>query len=82
MAAYVDLSEQEAVKPPGAGKGCGAARKDKAKLSIAKLDRLTRNVAFITTKMDAGAIAVTWLSNYFFSRSRCFAPASSAFICS
>jgi DNA invertase Pin-like site-specific DNA recombinase len=35
-------------------KALGAARKAKAALLIAKLDRLARNVAFIATMMDAG----------------------------
>jgi DNA invertase Pin-like site-specific DNA recombinase len=39
---------------PALAKALAAARKGKATLLIAKLDRLARNVAFIATKMEAG----------------------------
>jgi DNA invertase Pin-like site-specific DNA recombinase len=40
---------------PELQKGLAACRRQKAKLIIAKLDRLSRNLAFIATLMDAGA---------------------------
>jgi DNA invertase Pin-like site-specific DNA recombinase len=39
---------------PELQKALAACRKHKARLVIAKLDRLSRNVAFIATMMDAG----------------------------
>ena len=39
---------------PEIQKALAASRKHKAKLVIAKLDRLSRNLAFIATLMDAG----------------------------
>jgi DNA invertase Pin-like site-specific DNA recombinase len=39
---------------PELEKALGACKKQKAKLVIAKLDRLSRNLAFIATLMDSG----------------------------
>jgi DNA invertase Pin-like site-specific DNA recombinase len=52
-----ELTEVETGKRsdrPELGKALALCRKHKAKLIIAKLDRLSRNLAFIATMMDSG----------------------------
>ena len=46
--------ERQACRPPRAGEGAGAVQARRAKLVIAKLDRLSRNVAFLAALMDRG----------------------------
>ena len=46
-------------RPAGTGNGLATCKKQKAKLVIAKLDRLSRNLAFIATLMDSGVEFIT-----------------------
>src|SRR6516162_6331008 len=46
--------ERQAQCPPELQKALAACRRNKAKLCIAKLDRLSRNLAFSATLMDSG----------------------------
>jgi len=54
LATYVEVESGKRSDRPETSKGSTAARKGKATLLIAKLDRLARNVAFIATMMEAG----------------------------
>jgi len=54
-ATYVEVESGKRSDRPELAKALQAARKRKATLLIAKLDRLARNVAFIATMMEAGA---------------------------
>jgi DNA invertase Pin-like site-specific DNA recombinase len=54
LATYVEVESGKRSDRPELAKALGAARKGKATLLIAKLDRLARNVAFIATMMEAG----------------------------
>ena len=49
-----DSGNRERNDRPELEKGLAACKKQKAKLVIAKLDRLSRNLAFIATLMDSG----------------------------
>jgi DNA invertase Pin-like site-specific DNA recombinase len=51
---YVEVETGTRSDRPELGKALAAARKAKATLIIAKLDRLARNVAFIANLMEAG----------------------------
>lgn len=51
---YVEVESGKRSDRPELAKALQAARKGKAVLLIAKLDRLARNVAFISRMMDAG----------------------------
>ena len=51
---YVEVESGRKSDRPERGKTLAAARKGRATLLIAKLDRLARNVAFIANLMDAG----------------------------
>src|SRR5581483_10028207 len=54
MASYVEVETGKRSDRPELAKALAAARKAKATLLIAKLDRLARNVAFIAAMMEAG----------------------------
>ena len=53
-ATFTEIESGKANDRPQLALAIAAARKAKATLVIAKLDRLSRNVAFIATLMDAG----------------------------
>src|SRR5258707_8067055 len=54
VASFVEVETGKRSDGPELAKALEAARKGKATLLIAKLDRLARNVAFIANLMDAG----------------------------
>jgi DNA invertase Pin-like site-specific DNA recombinase len=54
VASFVEVKTGKWSDRPELAKALDAARKGKATLLIAKLDRLARNVAFIANLMDAG----------------------------
>jgi DNA invertase Pin-like site-specific DNA recombinase len=54
LASYLEVETGKRSDRPELAKALCAARKAKATLIIAKLDRLARNVAFIANLMDAG----------------------------
>jgi DNA invertase Pin-like site-specific DNA recombinase len=54
VASFVEVETGKRSDRPELGKALEVARKGKATLLIAKLDRLARNVAFIANLMDAG----------------------------
>ena len=51
---FVEVESGKHANRPELARALEACRKQKAKLVIAKLDRLSRNLAFIATLMDAG----------------------------
>src|SRR5262249_49045570 len=51
---FVEVESGKRADRPELAKALEACRKQKAKLVIAKLDRLSRNLAFIATLMDSG----------------------------
>src|SRR5262249_56594797 len=51
---YVEVESGKRSDRPELAKALAACKKHKAKLVIAKLDRLSRNLAFIATLMDSG----------------------------
>src|ERR1700756_1718867 len=55
IAEFVEIETGKRNDRPELGRALAACRRHKAKLVIAKLDRLSRNLAFIATLMDAGA---------------------------
>jgi DNA invertase Pin-like site-specific DNA recombinase len=54
LAEYTEVETGKRNDRPDVQKALAACRKHKARLVIAKLDRLSRNVAFIAAMMDAG----------------------------
>jgi DNA invertase Pin-like site-specific DNA recombinase len=54
VAEHVEVESGKRNNRPELQKALGQCRRHKAKLLIAKLDRLSRNVAFIATMMDSG----------------------------
>jgi Resolvase, N terminal domain len=59
IAEYTEVETGKRADRPELQKALAACRKHKAKLVIAKLDRLSRNLAFIATLMDSNVRA--WL---------------------
>src|SRR6516225_5188512 len=55
---FVEVESGKRADRPELAKALEARRKQKAKLVIAKLDRLSRNLAFIATLMDSGVAFV------------------------
>src|SRR5277367_1508738 len=53
---FVEVESGKHSDRPELAKAIEARRKHKARLVIAKLDRLSRNLAFIATLMDAGVV--------------------------
>src|SRR6185312_9150702 len=51
---FVEVESGKRADRPELAKAIEACKRHKAKLVIAKLDRLSRNLAFIATMMDAG----------------------------
>ena len=58
VAEFTEVESGKRSDRPELEKALAACKKHKAKLVIAKLDRLSRNLAFIATLMDSGFIAV------------------------
>jgi len=54
VAQHTEVESGKRTDRPELAKALAACRKHKAKLIIAKLDRLSRNLAFIATLMDSG----------------------------
>src|SRR5215472_13504440 len=54
VAEFVEVESGKRADRPELAKALEACRKQKAKLVIAKLDRLSRNLAFIATLMESG----------------------------
>lgn len=54
VAEYTEVESGKRANRPQLEKALEACRRQKAKLVIAKLDRLSRNLAFIATLMDSG----------------------------
>src|ERR1700722_17616961 len=54
VAEFTEIESGKRNERPELAKSLAACRKQKGKLVIAKLDRLSRNLAFIATLMDAG----------------------------
>jgi DNA invertase Pin-like site-specific DNA recombinase len=54
LAEHTEVESGKRSNRPELAKALAACRKHKARLVIAKLDRLSRNVAFIATMMDSG----------------------------
>ena len=54
VADFTEVESGKRADRPELAKALAACRKHKAKLIIAKLDRLSRNLAFIATLMDSG----------------------------
>src|SRR6266699_2013274 len=54
IAEFTEIESGKRNDRPELEKALAACRKQKAKLVIAKLDRLSRNLAFIATLMDSG----------------------------
>src|SRR6476659_4643302 len=62
VAEFTEVESGKHAARPQLAAALAACKKQKAKLVIAKLDRLSRNLAFIATLMDSGAEFVAWLS--------------------
>ena len=58
VAEFTEVESGKRNDRPELEKALAACKKLTAKLVIAKLDRLSRNLAFIATLMDSGALCV------------------------
>jgi DNA invertase Pin-like site-specific DNA recombinase len=58
VAEYVEIESGKRVSRPQLDAALAACKKHKAKLIVAKLDRLSRNVAFLLKLTDAGVEAL------------------------
>ena len=59
-AEFTEVESGKRADRPELAKALEACRRHKARLVIAKLDRLSRNLAFIATLMDSGSSLWRW----------------------
>jgi DNA invertase Pin-like site-specific DNA recombinase len=61
VAEFTEVESGKRSGRPELEQALAACKKHKAKLVIAKLDRLSRNLAFIATLMDSGVEFTPWI---------------------